>query len=397
MTATLSATREVIDLFAKYVTPNYTRRAAVLARGEGSEVWDVEGNRYLDLFPGWGCNLLGHCPPRVVEAVREQVGKLIHVPNTWYMEAQGRFAQLLVERSFPSTAFFCNSGAEANEAAIKLVRAHQAPRYKILTALGSFHGRTFAAVSATGQPKYQQGFGPIVPGFKHFPFGDIDAVRRLVDDETAAILVEPIQGEGGVRPAPDGFLEDLRQLCDDRKMLLMLDEVQTGMGRTGEWFAFQRTKIVPDVMTLAKALAGGVACGAMLARPEIAKSLKPGMHAATFGGNPIACAAGIATVEAIEADDLLASAKRIGDAFLEFFTRLQKDYSLIKEVRVVGAMIGVELNVPVGPVVEACLERRLLVNGTQDTVLRLLPSLELRDEQMQEAFGVFEEVFHAAS
>lgn len=397
MTATLSATQEIIDLFGKYVTPNYTRRAAVLARGEGSEVWDVEGNRYLDLFPGWGCNLIGHCPPRVVEAVREQVGRLIHIPNTWYTEPQGRFAEMLVERSFPSTAFFCNSGAEANEAAIKLVRAHQAPRYKILTALGSFHGRTFAAVSATGQPKYQQGFGPIVPGFKHFPFGDIDAVRRLVDDETAAIMVEPIQGEGGVRIAPDGFLEDLRQLCDDRKMLLMLDEVQTGMGRTGEWFAYQRTSIKPDVMTLAKALAGGVACGAMLSKPEVSKSLKPGMHAATFGGNPLACAAGIATIETIEADDLLAGAKRIGKRFSEFFHGLAKSSSIVKEVRVVGAMIGVELTISAAPIMEACLERRLLTNATNDTVLRLLPSLELRDDQMQEAFAILEEVFHAAS
>jgi acetylornithine/N-succinyldiaminopimelate aminotransferase len=397
MTTALSATREIIDLFDKYVTPNYTRRGAVLARGEGSEVWDVDGNRYLDLFPGWGCNLIGHCPPRVVEAVREQVGKLIHIPNTWYTEPQGRFAEMLVERSFPSTAFFCNSGAEANEAAIKLVRAHQAPRYKILTALGSFHGRTLAAVSATGQPKYQQGFGPIAPGFKHFPFGDVDAVRRLVDDETAAIMIEPIQGEGGVRIAPDGYLEDLRQLCDDRKLLLVLDEVQTGMGRTGEWFAYQRTNIKPDVMTLAKALAGGIACGAMLSRPEVSASLKPGMHAATFGGNPVACAAGIATIETIEVDDLLAGAKRIGSQFAKFFHRLAKESAVVKEVRVAGAMIGVELNVSVGPFVEASLEKRLLVNGTNDTVLRLLPSLEIRDDQLQEAFAILEEVFHAAS
>src|SRR3954454_5170085 len=208
MATTTPSSAEIIDLFKRNVIGNYTRYPVCLVRGEGSYIWDAEGNRYLDFFPGWGCNLLGHCPPRVVEAVREQVGKLIHIPNTWYTEPQGRFAQLLVERSFPSTAFFCNSGAEANEAAIKLVRAHQAPRYKILTALGSFHGRTFAAVSATGQPKYQQGFGPIVPGFKHFPFGDIDAVRGLVDDETAAIMIEPIQGEGGVRPASKKFLED---------------------------------------------------------------------------------------------------------------------------------------------------------------------------------------------
>ncbi|HEU5117410.1 MAG TPA: aminotransferase class III-fold pyridoxal phosphate-dependent enzyme, partial [Isosphaeraceae bacterium] len=293
---------ETIAQFDRFVIPNYRRYPVCLVRGEGSEIWDAEGNRYLDFFPGWGCNLIGHCPPKVVEAVREQVGLLIHVPNTWYMEAQGAFAQALAERSFGGQSFFCNSGAEANEAAIKLARAvgHPKGRFKIITMEHGFHGRTFAALSATAQPKYHQGFEPIVPGFTYVPFDDLGAVEAVIDDQTAAVLVEPIQGEGGVNVPSEGYLPGLRCLCDERGILLMLDEVQTGLGRTGKWFGYQHSAIEPDVLTCAKALAGGVACGVMIARPEHAQALKPGMHASTFGGNPIACRAGLATIETIE-------------------------------------------------------------------------------------------------
>jgi predicted acetylornithine/succinylornithine family transaminase len=397
MPKTPSAGPDVIALFQKYVVGNYTRYPTVLERGAGSEVWDVDGNRYLDFFPGWGCNLLGHCPPRVVAAVREQVAKLIHVPNTWYTEAQGRFAEALVKRAFPGKAFFCNSGAEANEAAIKLVRAFAAPRYKILSAIGSFHGRTLGAVSATGQPKYQQGFGPIVPGFRHFPFGDLEAVRAMVDDETAAIFVEPIQGEGGVKIASVEFLVGLRKLCDEKGLLLVFDEVQCGMGRTGKWFAHQHTPATPDVMTLAKALAGGVAAGALLATDRAAAALKPGMHAATFGGNPLACAAGLATVETIEADGLLSRANAVGERFRGFFGRVQTKTPIVKEIRIAGAMIGVELAVEAKPILQACLERRLLINVTQDTVIRLLPALDIRDDQIDEGCAILEEAFHVAA
>ncbi len=391
-----TATDRCLRTFAEAVVPNYTRYPTVLARGEGSVVWDVEGNRYLDLFPGWGCNLIGHCPPRVVAAVRDQVGKLIHVPNSWHTAEQGEFAAALVARAFPSKAFFCNSGAEANEAALKAVRAAMAPKYKILTAIGSFHGRTWAAVSATGQAKYQQGFGPLVPGFRHFPYGDLDAVAKLVDDETAGIMVEPVQGEGGVRIASPQFLADLRQLCDDRGLLLIFDEVQTGMGRTGKWFAYQHSGVVPDAMTLAKALAGGIAAGAMLASPKLAAALKPGMHAATFGGNPIACRAGLATIETIEQDRLLPRAAHIGAGFKDFFQSLARQLPAIKEVRTLGAMIGVELTVPAQPILQACLDRRLLVNVTQETTLRLLPALNIADAELDEACGILEEAFRAA-
>lgn len=390
-----ASSQETLEVFSKYVVPNYTRFPVCLVRGHGSEVWDAEGTRYLDLFPGWGCNLLGHSPPRVVEAVREQVGELIHVPNTWYTEAQGQFAKALVERSFTSQAFFCNSGAEANETAIKLARAKQSPRYKIITCVNSFHGRTIATVSATGQPKYQQGFGPLLAGFKHVPFNDLEATSAAIDDETAAIMVEPVQGEGGiVKPVPD-YLRGLRRLADDRGLLLILDEVQSGMGRTGKWFAYQHFGIEPDIMTLAKALAGGVACGAMLAKPDIAAALKPGMHASTFGGNPLACRAGLATIETIDEDNLLGRATQIGEHFVHCFSTQAAAGALIREVRVIGAMIGVDLYQPVAPLVKACLERQLLVNGTHETVLRLLPALTISDDQLDEATQILADAMRA--
>ena len=376
---------ETIKLFEQYVIPNYGRYPVCLVRGEGSFVWDSEGNRYLDLFPGWGCNLLGHCPPAVVAAVQEQVGRLIHVPNTWYMEAQGRWAELLSQRSFGGQAFFCNSGAEANEAAIKLARLHTpAERYKIITFEGGFHGRTLGATTATAQPKYHEGLGPLMAGFVYAPYGDLEAVSRLIDDETCAILVEPIQGEGGIRIPPAGFLRGLRQLASDNELLLIFDEVQAGCGRTGEWFAYQNFDVVPDVMTLAKAICGGIAGAALLTTREIAPSLRPGMHAATFGGNPIAACAGVATFETIENEGLLARAKQLGDLFQQRFEALRQECELVQEVRVCGLMIGVELIADAAPVVAGCMERRLLANCTQGNVVRLLPALTLTDEQAQE-------------
>jgi predicted acetylornithine/succinylornithine family transaminase len=388
----LSST-ETVALFQKYVIPNYTRYPVNLVRGEGSFVWDSEGNRYLDLFPGWGCNLLGHCPKPIVDAVRDQVGTLIHVPNTWHTELQGRWAQLLSERSFDGMAFFCNSGTEANEAAIKLARLHTPPeRYKIITFTGGFHGRTLGSTSATAQPKYHQGLGPLVAGFVYAPFGDLDAVRQRIDDETAAILLEPIQGEGGIRIAPREFLQGLRALADQHGLLLMFDEVQTGCGRTGHWFAYQHFGVVPDVMTLSKSLCGGVAGGAMLTKREIAPSLRAGMHAATFGGNPLAARAGIAAIEMIEREGLLQNVQRLSDVFRRRLQALQQDCELIREVRVLGMMIGVELTVEGAPAVKACLERRLLINCTQGNVIRLLPAMNLSEELAEEGCDVLAEV-----
>jgi predicted acetylornithine/succinylornithine family transaminase len=382
---------ETIAQFDRYVIGNYKRYPVCLVRGEGSWVWDAEGNRYLDFFPGWGCNLIGHCPPRLVAALREQVGQLIHVPNTWYMEAQGAFAQALSERSFGGKAFFCNSGAEANEAAIKLARAHghAAGRTKIITMHHGFHGRTYAALTATAQPKYHNGFEPMVPGFEYVPFDDLAAAADAIDSHTAAVMVEPIQGEGGVNVPSAGYLPGLRELCDRHGALLILDEVQTGMGRTGKWFAYQHSSIAPDILTCAKALAGGVAAGVMLASGTVAETLKPGMHASTFGGNPIACRAGLATVETIEEDGLLARGVAIGERFRGHFERFRAELpKLVKAIRIQGVMIGLELSVEAAPVVADCLKNRLLINATHGNVVRLLPALNLGDEQIDEGCAI---------
>ncbi len=395
-----TSTEATIAQFDRYVIGNYRRYPVCLVRGEGSWIWDAEGNRYLDLFPGWGCNLLGHCPPRVVEAVRDQVGRLIHVPNTWYMEPQGQLAQALSERSFGGQCFFCNSGAEANEAAIKLARAfgHERGRTKIVTMQGGFHGRTYAALTATAQPKYHEGFEPMVPGFEYVPFNDIPAVAEVLDDRTAAILVEPIQGEGGVHiPSPD-YLIELRRLCDRRGVLLMLDEVQTGMARTGRWFGYQHRGAIPDILTCAKALAGGIAMGVMIASPTVASVLKPGMHASTFGGNPIACRAALATIETIEEEGLLERGTAIGERFRSHFEGLRHELGgLIREVRILGTMIGIDLTIDASGIVAECLKRRLLINATHGHVIRLLPALTVTDEQIDEGCSILADVLRRAS
>ncbi len=389
----MSNTQEIISLFQKYVIGNYTRYPVVLVRGEGSYIWDAEGKRYLDFFPGWGCGLLGHCPPPVVKAVQKQVETLIHIPNTWYSVQQGEWARLLSERSFGGQAFFCNSGAEANEAAIKLARLHTAKeKYKIITFQSSFHGRTMGAISATAQPKYHEGLGPLLAGFTYVPYGDLEAVQKAIDDETAAIMIEPIQGEGGVRMPPESFLQGLRAFCNKHGLLLIFDEVQSGFGRTGDWFAYQTFGVVPDIMTVAKALCGGLAGAAMLAKKEIAPSLRPGMHAATYGGNPIAAAAGIAAIEMIEKEGLLEKAKQLGRLFLDRFGKLAEEIDVIKNVRGIGAIIGIELSIEGAPIVKECMSRGLLINCTQGNILRLLPAMNLPLEQAEEGIAIIADV-----
>ncbi len=399
MTATETVTSEQVIATAKrHLIGNYTRYPVCLVRGDGSWVWDAEGNRYLDFFPGWGCGILGHCPPRVVEAVRDQVGQLIHVPNTWYTEPQATLARMLGERTdFDGRSFFCNSGTEANEAAIKLARLYGKPkgRYRIITMTGGFHGRTMGSLTATAQPKYHHGVEPMLPGFAYAPFGDLDAVAKQIDNETCAILLEPIQGEGGINLPPAGFLEGLRALCDKNGLLLILDEVQTGLGRTGKWYAHQHWGVKPDIVTLAKALAGGIAMGGLLATPEVADKLKPGTHAATFGGNPVAARAAIATIETIEQEGLLERAGQIGERFHARFQALKAKCPLVQDVRVKGTMIGVQLAVEGAAVVQACLAKGLLVNCTHTTVLRLLPALTIGDEQIDEGCDVIDDVLLA--
>ena len=393
-----SLSPEIASLFDEYVIPNYGRFPVTLVRGEGSWVWDDQGTRYLDFFPGWGCNLLGHCPAKVVEAVQQQVAQLIHVPNTWHTELQGRWAKLLSERSFGGQAFFCNSGAEANEGAIKLARLHTEPsRYKVITFEGGFHGRTFAATSATAQPKYHEDIGPLLPGFSYAPFGDLAAVEKLIDDETAAIMVEPIQGEGGIRLPPEGFLAGLRELADHNNLVLIFDEVQAGCGRTGKWFAYQNFDVEPDIMTLAKSLCGGIAGAALLTRKEIAPSLRPGMHAATFGGNPIAAAAGIATIETIEQQGLLGRGLELGERFGNELEPLVEELPIVKEVRICGVMIGIELTVDGTALVQQAMEHGLLINCTQGNVIRMLPALNLGDDQLHEGCEILKQLLRTYS
>jgi predicted acetylornithine/succinylornithine family transaminase len=378
-------TLRVIETFDRYVVPNYRRFPICLVKGEGSRVWDAEGHEYLDLFPGWGCNLLGHCPEPIVRAVQEQVAKLIHVPNTWYTEPQGEWAKLLAERSFGGQAFFCNSGTEANEAAIKLVRLRSnGEKYKIITFQGGFHGRTMGSVTATAQPKYHEGLGPMLAGFQYAPHGDLAAVENLIDDRTGGILIEPILGEGGVVPAPPGFLQGLRRICDERDLLLVFDEVQCGCGRTGKWFGYQHFGVTPDVITLAKSLCAGIAGGAMLTTVDLAKHLRPGMHAATFGGNPIAAAAGVAAIRMIEEQGLLEHVDRVAEAFRTQLLALKESCDAVRDVRVMGMMIGVELSIDGAAVVQACLDRNLLVNATQGRVIRLLPAMTVTQAEVEE-------------
>jgi acetylornithine/succinyldiaminopimelate/putrescine aminotransferase len=306
---------------------------------------------------------------------------------------QGIWAKLLSERSFGGKAFFCNSGAEANEAAIKLVRLHSSKeRYKIITFHGSFHGRTMGALSATAQPKYHEGLNPMLAGFTYVPYGDLTAVENAVDQETAAIMIEPIQGEGGVRMPPEGFLEGLRKICDDHNLLLVFDEVQTGCGRTGHWFGYQYFGVEPDIITLAKTVAGSLPGGAMLAKSEIASSLRPGMHAATFGGNPLSAAAGIAAIRMIESEGLLERTKIISNLFFTALNKLAKECNLVKEVRGTGLMLGIELAIEGAPFVKACMDRGLLINCTQGNVLRLLPAMTVEEEIATEGLDILADV-----
>jgi acetylornithine/N-succinyldiaminopimelate aminotransferase len=386
-------TQETMELYNKYVIANYKRLPQVIVKGEGCYLWDADGNKILDMFPGWAVSGIGHCHPKVVEALRKQAGELLHIDNTFYSEQQGELAKLLSERGFGGKCFFCNSGAEANEAAMKLARIATAEgKYKFITAEGSFHGRTFATVTATAQPKYHEGFLPLLPGFVYVPYNDINALEKAFTDEVCAVMIEPIQGEGGINVATKEYLETIRQLCDEYGAMMILDEVQTGMGRTGKWFAYQHYDIEPDILTLAKALGGGVAIGAMMAKEEVAAKLVPGKHASTFGGNCIACAAGIAVVEAIEEGNLLENAARMGRYAKEKLEKLGQKHNIIKEVRGIGLMIGVQLKSPGGDIVDKCLARGLRINCTNNTVLRLMPAMIVTKEQIDEAINILDGV-----
>jgi acetylornithine/N-succinyldiaminopimelate aminotransferase len=390
-------TQETIELFDKYVIANYGRLPRVITKGDGCYLYDADGNKILDMFPGWAVSGLGHCHPKVVEALRRQAGELLHIDNTFYSEPQGILAKLLSERAFGGKCFFCNSGAEANEAALKLARLHTAQeKYKFITAEGSFHGRTFATVTATAQPKYHEGFLPLLPGFIYVPFNDVAALESAFSDEVAAVMVEPIQGEGGINVATPEYLQAIRRLCDENGAVMILDEVQTGIGRTGKWFGYQHFDVEPDIITMAKALGGGVAIGAMMAKAEIAASLIPGKHASTFGGNCLACAAGIAVIEAIEEDNLLQNAAELGRYATEKLEQLKQKHFIIDSVRGIGLMIGVQLTGPGGEIVDKCLDKGLRINCTSGTVLRFMPAMIATRDHIDQAIEILNSVMNEA-
>lgn len=383
--------------YENYVMHTYKRWPVKIVKGKGSTVEDDKGKKYLDLFPGWGVSALGHCHPRVVKAIITQSPRLLHLPNNYYNEWQGELAEKLVKLSLSrGKAFFCNSGAEANEAAIKLARRYgnaQSPRrFEIVTMENAFHGRTLATITATGQKKYQEGFQPLVRGFKQVKFNDLRAIKKAITSRTCAVLIEPIQGEGGVWVAHREYLKGLRQLCSQKKVLLILDEVQTGMGRTGKMFAYQWSGIKPDIITLAKALAGGLPAGAMIARDEVAKYFTPGAHASTFGGSPVVCRAALAVLEAIEKENLLENAKRMGEYLKKRLQCLQSKYEFIKEIRGRGLMLGMELTIPGDKIVEQCLKKGLLINCTHERILRFLPPMEITRKEIDKAIRILDAV-----
>lgn len=370
----------------------------VLVKGNGTKVWDSDGREYLDFVAGIAVCSLGHSHPKIVEAIRKQAEVLMHVSNLYYIEPQIHLARLLVENSFADKIFFCNSGAEANEAAIKLARkyAHEhmeGKKYEIITMENSFHGRTLATVTATGQEKFHIGFEPLPDGFRYVPFDNITAIEEAITEKTCAVMVEPIQGEGGIRIPHDDYLRNLRDLCDEKGILLIFDEVQVGMGRTGMLFAYEHSGVKPDIMTLAKALGNGFPVGAMLATDEVASSFVPGNHASTFGGNPLAMAVGLAVLNAILNDGILDNCRQLGSYFLERLSALKKKYSsTIIDVRGKGLIIGIELSIPGDEIVREVMEKGVLINCTGMNVLRFVPPLIITKEEVDHVIEILDEV-----
>jgi predicted acetylornithine/succinylornithine family transaminase len=374
------------------------RMPMVIARGEGARLWDTDGKEYLDFVSGGrAVTGLGHCHPKVAAAIRRQAEDLVHVSNDFYTEPQLRLAERL-SQLFGGRCFFCNSGAEAVETAIKLARKHgyktSGPdKHEIVSALKSFHGRTFGALAATGQPKYHKGFQPLPSGFVHVPFNDVEALRGAVSARTCGVLLEPILGESGVYPATPEFLKAARDLCDRNGAALMLDEVQTGLGRTGKMFAYQHYDVEPDVITLAKALGGGVPIGAIIAREPVASAFEPGDHASTFGGGPLPAAAALAALEVIEDEGLVENAAQVGEHLAQGLRAVQEKTSLVTGIRARGLMIAVDLAAPVaGRVKQECTARGLLINTVGDQMLRLIPPLVLSVEQAESGLGILGEV-----
>jgi predicted acetylornithine/succinylornithine family transaminase len=395
-------TKTLLEWSATYHTPNFARAPICLVRGDGMRVWDTDGREYLDFGAGLAVTALGHSHPRVTGAIREAGATLLHVSNLYYNVPQIHLAKLLCEHSFADQAFFSNSGAEANEAAIKLARKYgkerfATDRYEIISTHNSFHGRTMATVTATGQPKYHHGFEPLLPGFKHVPYNDLRALERAIDNRTAAVLIEAIQGEGGVNVPDDGYLPGLRKLCDESGALLIMDEIQTGVARTGRLWAYEHAGIEPDIMTVAKALANGIPIGATLARRDVASVLTPGTHGSTFGGNPFATAVALATFTTVLDDKVAERAGRMGRYLMDGLRRLASSRSDVREVRGRGLLIGMELTRAAAPVMDACREAGVLVLTAGEKVLRLAPPLIVGERDADRALGVIAEALAGTS
>ncbi|MDK2789622.1 MAG: acetylornithine/N-succinyldiaminopimelate aminotransferase [Methanothermococcus sp.] len=395
MNTTYDVESDIIEEESKYVMRTYGRLPVVLVEGKGIYVYDINGKKYIDFLAGIAVNNVGHCNPRVVEAIKNQAEKLIHVSNIYYNIPQVELAKKLVNLSGLDKAFFCNSGAEANEAAIKLARKYGKSIGKdggeIITMENCFHGRTLTTITATAKPKYQEGYEPLPQGFKYIPFNDIEALKESVSNKTVAIMIEPIQGEGGIHVADKEYLRAVRDLCDDENIILIFDEIQCGAGRTGKMFAYEHYGVKPDIMTLAKALGGGVPIGATLAKEEIAKVFTPGSHGTTFGGNPLACSAALASVDVIEG--LLENTQKMGDYLTSRLKELMEKYDFIKEVRGMGLMIGAELTFNGGDIVNKMLEKGYLINCTSDTVLRFLPPLMVEKDHINGMIEALDDVF----
>jgi len=387
-------TAEIQALNDQYVVNTYGARKLALTRGEGITLSDADGREYIDFFAGIAVCNLGHCHPAVTAAIVEQANKLLHVSNLYYIEPQVLLAQKLASLCFAQRWFFCNSGAEANEAAIKLVRRYWTqkgtPKPEIITAEQSFHGRTLTAITATGQPKYQQGFEPLTPGFRHVPFDDLDALAQAITPETGAVLLEPVQGEGGVRTPSARYLAGVRHLCNEKNILLVFDEVQTGLGRTGKLFAHEHFEITPDIMTLAKGLANGVPMGAMGCTEEVSGGFAPGAHAATFGGNPLSSAAALATLGVLAAPGFIERAARVGEYFRRKLDKLASRQTRIAEVRGLGLMLGVECKMPVAPLVAKMQESGVICGPAGPNVLRFLPPLIVTDQDVDKVMSVLD-------
>jgi acetylornithine/N-succinyldiaminopimelate aminotransferase len=393
---------DIISQAEKVIATTYKRFPLVFEKGRGCTVWDVEGRAYTDFVAGIAVCSLGHARPEVAQALCEQAQKLFHVSNLYYTIPQVELASWLVAHSFADRVFFSNSGAEANEAAIKLVRKHfhdqgETGRHRIIAMDQSFHGRTFATLSATGQQKIREGFDPVLGGFEFVPFNDVEALKGKINDSVCAVMIEPLQGEGGVRCPKAGYLKAVRRICDDSGIFLILDEIQTGMGRTGRLFAYEHFGIEPDIMTLAKALGNGLPIGAMLAREGIASAFTPGSHASTFGGTPVITAAALEVVRLLERENIIAHCRETGAYFKERLMMLKDKHDLIEEVRGMGLLLGMKLKENGAPIVTACMERGFLINCIQEKVLRFVPPLIISREEIDRLIACLDEVFQESA